>query len=125
VTSAVLYQKGKECCHGEKILGETVTEPDTHLRALHTGLETLANFLGNPATQQKNFVTICLPSGAAINQVLDTSPHGDQQESIRILKRLSTIFEAFPKTNIVLLWLPRKAPFIGFKRAKQLALEAI
>ena len=30
----------------------------------------------------------------------------------------------FPNANIALLWLPRKIPFVGFKRAKQLALEA-
>jgi hypothetical protein len=49
----------------------------------------------------------------------------DQEESIRILKRLSLILDSHPNTNIVLLWLPRKAPFVGFKRTKQLALEAI
>jgi hypothetical protein len=42
-----------------------------------------------------------------------------------VLKKLSDIFETCPNTNIVFLWLPKKAPFVGFKRAKQLALEAI
>ncbi len=33
--------------------------------------------------------------------------------------------DAYPNLNIRLLWLPRSIPFIGFRRAKQLALEAI
>ena len=37
----------------------------------------------------------------------------------------SSLTHVHPTTNIVILWLPRKIPFIGFKRAKQLALEAI
>jgi hypothetical protein len=62
---------------------------------------------------------------AAVNKTLDASPHEDQEESITILKRLSTILESHPNTNIVNLWLPRKAPPAGFKQAKQLAMEAI
>jgi Reverse transcriptase (RNA-dependent DNA polymerase)/Endonuclease-reverse transcriptase len=124
-TSAVLYQGGRERRHTERILGETVTEPDTLLRALHAGFDALTYFLDNQSMRQANFITISLPSGSAINKALDTSPHEDQEESIAILRRLSVILEKYPDTNIVLIWLPRKAPFIGFKRAKQLALEAI
>jgi hypothetical protein len=124
-TSAILYYKGKEYRHAEKVLGETVTESDTLLRALHTGFDTLTYFLDNLTTRQKNSVTISLPSGVAINKALDYSPHEDQQESIAILRRLSDILESHPNTNIFLLWLPKRIPFVGFKRAKQLALEAI
>ena len=124
-TSAVLYQEGKERRHTEKVLGETVTGPDTILRALHVAFDTLTLFLASLATQQNHFVTISLPSGAAVSRALDASPHEDQEESISIMKRLSTLLDSYPDTNIVLLWLPRKAPFIGFRRAKQLALEAI
>jgi hypothetical protein len=124
-TSAVLYQEGREHHHVERVLGETVTDSDTSLRALHTGLDALTHFLGNPTTQQANFVTISLPSGAAVNKALDASPHENQEVSISILRKLSTIFDSKPDTKIVFLWLPRKIPFIGFKRANQLALEAI
>jgi hypothetical protein len=31
----------------------------------------------------------------------------------------------YPNLNIQLLWLPRNTPFVGFRRAKQLALEAV
>jgi hypothetical protein len=124
-TSAVLYQEGKECYHAEKVLGVTVTESDTLLRALQSGLDTLTHFLDNLTTRQSNFVTIALPSGDAINKALDASPHGDQKESILIMRRLSVILESHPNTNIVLLWLPSKIKFEGFRRAKQLALDAI
>ena len=62
---------------------------------------------------------------SAINKALDASPHENQNESIRVLKKLSDTLENYPDTKIVFIWLPRKAPFIGFKRAKQLALKAI
>ena len=102
-----------------------MTDSDTFLRALTTGLDALTYFLDNLATKQDNFVTLVLPSGGAINRALDTSPHGDQQESISIMKKLSAIFESHSKTNIVFLWIPTKIPFVGLKRARQLALEAI
>jgi hypothetical protein len=102
-----------------------VTEADASLRTLHTGLNILTYFLGNLATRKENFITILIPSTAAINRALDASPHEGQKKSISVLRKLSDIFEAYPNTNIVFVWLPRKAPFVGFKRAKQLALEAI
>jgi ribonuclease HI len=124
-TSAVLYQEGEERHHVERVLGTTVTDSDTLLRALQAGLDALTHFLDNLAARRSNFVTIALPSGAAVSKALDASPHGDQEESILLLRRLSVILESHPNTNIVLLWLPRKAPLEGFRRAKQLALEAI
>jgi len=66
-----------------------------------------------------------LPSEVAVKKALDASPHEEQEVSLLILRRLSTILDLHPNTNIALLWLPRKAPLIGYERAKQLALEAI
>src|SRR5258708_7385943 len=37
-TSAVLYQEGREHHHSERVLGETVTEADTLLRAVSKAL---------------------------------------------------------------------------------------
>ena len=100
-------------------------ESDSLLRALQVGLNTLTSSLNELDTRQPNFVTITLLSGAAINRALDVSPHNDQNVSIAIMKSLSVILTHHLNTNIVFLWLPRKITFIGFKRAKQLALEAI
>ena len=123
--SAVLYQGGRERHCAQRVLGETVTDSDTLFRALHAGLDALTHFLDNPTTQQANFITISLPSGDAINKALDASPHDNQEVSIAILRRLSTILDSKPDTKIVFLWLPRKIPFAGFKRTKQIALETI
>ena len=123
--SAVLYQGGKERRHCEKILGETVTEPDATLRSVQVGLDALSSLLESDTTHQRTLINISLASGTAVNRALDASPYDDQEESIGLLKRLSNLFERYPHANIVLIWLPRKAPFIGFRRAKQLALEAI
>ena len=124
-TSAVVYQQGRETQHKERVLGETVTDSDCHIRALHTGLDALTYFLDNLTMRRANFITISSPSKEAVNRALDMSPHQDQEESLLILRRLDTILNNYSDTNIVFLWLPRKAPFVGFRRARQLALEAI
>jgi ribonuclease HI len=124
-TSAMLYQGGKERIHSKQILGKSVTDSDAILCSIHAGLDALTTFLDSDPTQQYKIFTISLASGVAVKRALDISPHEDQEESIGLLKRLGNFLERFPQANVALLWLPRKAPFIGFKRAKQLALEAI
>jgi len=101
------------------------TRRPTYIRAIQTALDALIPFLENPTTRKPKLITISLTSNTAIKKALDASPHEDQNESIIILKRLNNIVENFPDANFVFLWLPRKVPFVGFKRAKQLALEAI
>jgi hypothetical protein len=44
---------------------------------------------------------------------------------LECLGRIGELLDAHPNLNIRLLWLPRSIPPVGFKRAKQLALEAI
>lgn len=39
--------------------------------------------------------------------------------------KIEEILHAHPGTNMRLGWLPKTAPFVGFKRARQLAMEAI
>jgi hypothetical protein len=124
-TSAALYQKGKEERHAERILGETVTEQDIMLRALHSEIDTLTSFLDTHPAEQHKLTTIASPSEAALKRALDASPHKDQAESIKILEKLDTLIDKYPDINITLLWLPKKSPFIGFQRARQLALEAV
>jgi len=60
-----------------------------------------------------------------IRRALDTSPHEEQATSIKCLIKIGELMNTYPHLNICLLWLPRSAPFVGFKRARQLALEAI
>ncbi len=43
----------------------------------------------------------------------------------QLLTKIGELTNAHPNLSIRLLWLPRSIPFIGFRRAKQLALEAI
>jgi ribonuclease HI len=123
-TSAALYQEGRERKHTERIIGQSVTESDAILRSLHSGLDTLTTFLDDEPVHRSKLIIFTLASGTAINKALDSSPHENQEESLKILRRLSNLVDTFPNINITLMWLPRKAPFIGFRRAKQLALEA-
>ena len=45
--------------------------------------------------------------------------------SINCLTWIDELLDIYPNLNIRLLWLPRNIPSVGFKRTKQLALEAI
>ena len=124
-TSAALYQLGQERHHAERVLGETVTEQDTMLRSLHSGLDTLISLLDTHPAQQHKLTTIALASEGALKRALDASPHKDQAESIALLERLSEILDKYPNASITFMWLPRKSQFVGFRRTRQLALEAV
>jgi Reverse transcriptase (RNA-dependent DNA polymerase) len=124
-TSAVLYQEGREKHHAERVFGETVTEQDTMLRSLHSGLDTLTSLLESQPLLQLKPVIIALAAEAALSKALKTSPHEDQAESIRLLRRLNSTIDEYPRATITLLWLPKNIQFVGFRRAKQLAFEAV
>ena len=123
--SAVLYHKGTEYKHSETVFGETVTEADTLVRSLTPALRSLTVFLAEEPNQAHIPINILIPSETAINRTLDATPHEEQETALRHLASLGELFNTYPNVRIRLQWLPRKGPFIGFKRAKQLALEAI
>ena len=56
---------------------------------------------------------------------MDALLHEEQVVSLNCLKKIGTIIDSYLNVNIRLLWLPRSIAFIGFRRAKQLALKAI
>ena len=123
--AAVLYSKGRESSHTEKVFGETVTAPDTWTRALTPALESISTHLTNkPSPTQESFV-ILTPSNPALLRTLDPSAHEEQAVSLGHLRKLGELFTAYPNIKITLQWLPRKIHFVGFRRAKQLALHAI
>jgi hypothetical protein len=123
--SAVLYHHGRDWRHTEKVLGETVMEADMTLCALNMALDLLTVFLTSHQPADPLKVTITSPSNFAITKVLSAAPHEEQNITIGCLGKLGELMTAFPQVSIQLLWLPRSTPFVGFKRAKQLALEAI
>ncbi|KAI0271090.1 hypothetical protein BGY98DRAFT_1007241 [Russula aff. rugulosa BPL654] len=57
--------------------------------------------------------------------MLDASTHEEQATSIGHLRKLGEILSTYPNTQVRLQWLPRKVPFTEFRRARQLAFEAI
>jgi ribonuclease HI len=124
-TSAVLYHEGKEWGHMETVLGETVTDSDTMIRALKPALEMLTNFLTATPPQAHKPTLIFSHASATISKSLNAAPHDEQGAAIRHLNLIGELLTLYPNANIKLLWLPGSAPFVGFKRAKQLALEAI
>ena len=118
-TAGILYQEGREYGYSEQALGTTVTQADTLLCVLHSGLDILTDYLTAHDAQAHTKAIIHLPSCFAINRVLDASPHKEQQASINHLHQIDNLLQVFPHMNITLMWLPRSIPFMGFKRAKQ------
>jgi hypothetical protein len=95
------------------------------LRALIPALDVLVDFLASHQMETQPKVSITPSSNFAITRVLDARPHEEQNIAIKCLGKIGELMTSYPNLNIQLLWLPRSIPFIGFKRAKQLALEAI
>ena len=100
-------------------------ESDAQLQSLTAGLNILTDHLTSQDPNAHASVVICLASNHTVSKVLDTTPHIDQQISIAHTEQLDNILHFHPNSTIHLLWLPKAIPFIGFRRAKQLAMEAI
>src|SRR6267154_2881929 len=110
-TSAVLYQEDKETYHVERIFGETVTEQDIVLCSLHSGLDTLTSLLDVHRTHQNKPMNIALASEGALKKALNASPHTNQMESIKLIRRMNELIVKYPAINITLIWLPKKSHF--------------
>jgi len=122
--SVILYYHGREWKHIERIFRKTVTENDTALCSIILVLDVLTDFLASQQDGPKN-ILIFLTSNFAINKAQDALLHEEQTVSINCLIQIGELLDIYPNLNIRLLWLPRNIPSVGFKRMKQLALEAI
>jgi hypothetical protein len=100
-------------------------EADTMIRALTLGIDILSSFLEAHPTQAHKPFFLLLPSNAAVNKALNASPHKEQEMAIQHLTKLGKLLTLYPNLSIKLLWLLKMAPFIGFKRTRQLALKMI
>ena len=126
--SAVIYHEGRDFKHVERVYGETIMENDTRIRSLSPGLDVLTDFLSSQSTwnhSRPREVLLTFPHSMPIRKMLDTSPHKEQATTIKHLEQIGEILHSYPSLNIKLLSLPRGISFVGFKRAKQLAMEAI
>jgi hypothetical protein len=121
-----VYNRGREYAHKENTYGVSVTEADTSLLALSLGLDALADFLLTQESDPPIQVTVVILTSAAsaISRALDANPHDGQTTSIKCIQSIDNTLHAHPNLNIRLGWLPRSAPFVGGKRARQLAFEA-
>ena len=107
------------------MFGEAVTEANALTRALSPGLDALILLLTDRPAQHQVLAVFLIPSSPALNRTLDTSPHEEQATALDHIERLGELFTTFPNVQVRLQWLPRKVPFIGFRRARQLAFKAI
>jgi Reverse transcriptase (RNA-dependent DNA polymerase)/Endonuclease-reverse transcriptase len=123
--SVVLYRQGREQTHAEQTFGDSVTEADASLRAFRLGLDTLADTLSTQAPTTHTTIMLFTSSTTALGKALDADPHEEQSTSLKCMERIDEILRLHPVTDFRLSWLPKTAPFVGYKRARQLALEAI
>jgi len=70
----------------ENTLGETVTEHNTMLHAMHSGLDALTDLLAAQNPQEHTNIIIATPSNFTLGRALDASPHEEQQVSINLLE---------------------------------------
>ena len=124
-SAAVPYHGGREYSYKKWALGSTVTNSNSLLYALHPSLDVLTDLLSAQDAQEHTNAIICLSSNPTTIRALNASLHKDQQVSIDYLYWIDDLLNAFPHVKITLIWLPRSAPFMGYKRARQLALKAI
>jgi hypothetical protein len=123
--AATLYHEGREFGHCEEVFGETITEADAYIRALAPGLDTLTLFLNTRSTLTEATIFFLFRSDPVLKKSLDTSSHEEQEASVDHIRRLGEILTSYPHIKLRLQWLPKTTPFIGFRRSRQLALEAI
>ena len=123
--AAMLYHKGRETRHAEKVFGETVTASDVWTRALTPALDAISSHLTNKPAQLQETFKIFLSSNPALCRTLDPSTHEEQATALGHLGKLGELLAKYPNTTFTLQWLPRKIKFSGFRRAKQKALTAI
>ena len=123
--AAVLYHEGRESDHAEKVSGETLTPLDTWTRALTPALDAIALHLATKPTLTQVSFKILFPSNLALHRMLDPSTHEEQVVALGHLEKFDELLTAYPSIDITLQWLPRKIHFAGFRRAKQLAFQAI
>ena len=94
-------------------------------RAFSPGLDALTLLLADAPEQPHLNINFLFPSDTAVIRILDASPHEEQTTSPTHLERLSDLLDTYANFSVTLQWLPKKIPFIGFKRARQFAFEAI
>jgi len=112
----------------ERIYGESITKADMRICALSPRLKLLAEFLATQNAQQQDGpreAILAFPHATPLKKMLDASLHKEQVTAIEHITQLGEILQSHPNLNVKLLSLPRNVPFVGFRRAKQLALEAI
>jgi len=112
--STVLYSKGRDWKHKEKVFGETVTENNAALQALILALELLHNFISSHEEDACHDALILLSSNYAIRKALNPSLHEEQSISLTCLGKIGELMDLYPNMTMQLFWLPRVIPFIGF-----------
>ena len=91
----MLYHAGIECGHTENVLGQTLTTADTLTHSITPGLSTLSSFLDTRSVDTQTHITFLIPSGPALNRMLDASPHDEQVAAINQLEKMGAILTCY------------------------------
>ena len=85
----------------------------------------IADLLSTQPLPTRSTIILLSFSASASSKILVAEPHGEQETFIKFLKTIELILQTQPALDFWLGWLLKTAPFVGRKRVRQLAFEAI
>ena len=121
--AAVLYHKKTEWGHNVSILGEKMTQNDSETEALRPALALLADFADE--TNYTGPVQIVTGSPTASQRFLDFTQHESQRLSLEFAWNIDALLTAHQGITMCIQHAKRNPVLAGFKRTRQLALEAV
>ena len=121
--AAALYYRGSEWGHTVSILGEKLTQADIEVEALRPALNLLRDFANE--TKYTGPIQVITGSPSAPGKFLDFSPHPTQHVSLEFAHQIDSFVSENPGVFLTILYAKRNPTLEGFKRSRQLALEAV
>jgi hypothetical protein len=100
--AAVLYHKGSEWGHTERILGEKLTQVDIDLETMLPALLLLGDFARE--TNHTGVVQLITGSPSTPHQVFNFKQHATQHVSVNLAWKTNTLFAEHPHLSLILIY---------------------
>jgi len=105
------------------VLGEKLTQADIDLEATQPALLLLTDFART--TNYTGPVQLISGSPVATQQLFSFSQHATQHASLSLARKVDALLTEHPQLILNFQYAKRSPALVGFKRARQLALEAV
>jgi hypothetical protein len=121
--AAVLYYKRSEWGHTERTLGEYLTQADIDLETVQSALTLLEDFVRETNFTGPIHLITRLPT--VPHQIFGFGQHATQRVSLTLAWKIDALLSEYPQITLMLQYAKRNPALGGFRRARQLALEAV